>query len=170
MKIGRNEPCPCGSGKKFKKCCSAPSCPQVVEIELSPSELVEARASAFLRNDFGFIYDTFHPDSSFRKQFPVRDEYLEYGRSTLTDDYRIEDCRVLQEKIDGHMDGTGAQVLFYLRVHYQGQLLEYFELSEFQQINDRWYYLQSHKLERQEFDGKLDDITFEDVLKGGICF
>lgn len=21
MKIGRNDPCPCGSGKKFKKCC-----------------------------------------------------------------------------------------------------------------------------------------------------
>ena len=20
-KIGRNEPCPCGSGKKYKKCC-----------------------------------------------------------------------------------------------------------------------------------------------------
>lgn len=24
-KVGRNEPCPCGSGKKFKKCCDAPS-------------------------------------------------------------------------------------------------------------------------------------------------
>ena len=24
-KIGRNEPCPCGSGKKYKKCCGAPS-------------------------------------------------------------------------------------------------------------------------------------------------
>jgi uncharacterized protein len=23
-KVGRNEPCPCGSGKKFKKCCGAP--------------------------------------------------------------------------------------------------------------------------------------------------
>ncbi|HEY4002386.1 MAG TPA: SEC-C metal-binding domain-containing protein [Candidatus Xenobia bacterium] len=22
-KVGRNEPCPCGSGKKFKKCCAA---------------------------------------------------------------------------------------------------------------------------------------------------
>lgn len=22
-KIGRNTPCPCGSGKKFKKCCAA---------------------------------------------------------------------------------------------------------------------------------------------------
>jgi hypothetical protein len=24
-KTGRNEPCPCGSGKKFKKCCIPPS-------------------------------------------------------------------------------------------------------------------------------------------------
>jgi hypothetical protein len=24
-KIGPNEPCPCGSGKKFKKCCGAPN-------------------------------------------------------------------------------------------------------------------------------------------------
>lgn len=24
-KVGRNEPCPCGSGKKFKKCCDAPT-------------------------------------------------------------------------------------------------------------------------------------------------
>ncbi|MEW6664997.1 MAG: PBPRA1643 family SWIM/SEC-C metal-binding motif protein [Thermodesulfobacteriota bacterium] len=23
MKVGRNEPCPCGSGKKYKKCCGA---------------------------------------------------------------------------------------------------------------------------------------------------
>ena len=23
IKIGRNEPCPCGSGKKYKKCCGA---------------------------------------------------------------------------------------------------------------------------------------------------
>ncbi|RKY40214.1 MAG: hypothetical protein DRP85_09010 [Candidatus Makaraimicrobium thalassicum] len=23
VKIGRNDPCPCGSGKKYKKCCQA---------------------------------------------------------------------------------------------------------------------------------------------------
>ncbi|MEA1960510.1 MAG: SEC-C metal-binding domain-containing protein [Bacillota bacterium] len=23
MKVGRNDPCPCGSGKKYKKCCGA---------------------------------------------------------------------------------------------------------------------------------------------------
>lgn len=25
QKVGRNEPCPCGSGKKFKKCCGSAS-------------------------------------------------------------------------------------------------------------------------------------------------
>lgn len=25
QKVGRNQPCPCGSGRKFKKCCGAPS-------------------------------------------------------------------------------------------------------------------------------------------------
>ena len=24
-KVGRNDPCPCGSGKKYKKCCGAPN-------------------------------------------------------------------------------------------------------------------------------------------------
>jgi preprotein translocase subunit SecA len=24
MKVGRNDPCPCGSGKKYKKCCGKP--------------------------------------------------------------------------------------------------------------------------------------------------
>lgn len=29
-KVGRNEPCPCGSGKKFKKCCGAEGAPATV--------------------------------------------------------------------------------------------------------------------------------------------
>ncbi|MFY9327767.1 MAG: SEC-C metal-binding domain-containing protein [Georgfuchsia sp.] len=29
-KIGRNDPCPCGSGKKFKKCCGADGAPSTV--------------------------------------------------------------------------------------------------------------------------------------------
>ena len=30
-KIGRNEPCPCGSGKKYKKCCLKNNKPAAVE-------------------------------------------------------------------------------------------------------------------------------------------
>ncbi len=28
MTVGRNDPCPCGSGKKFKKCCAAKGEPE----------------------------------------------------------------------------------------------------------------------------------------------
>jgi uncharacterized protein YecA (UPF0149 family) len=27
-KVGRNDPCPCGSGKKFKRCCLTPAAPR----------------------------------------------------------------------------------------------------------------------------------------------
>lgn len=29
IKVGRNEPCPCGSGRKFKKCCDGPTPPRL---------------------------------------------------------------------------------------------------------------------------------------------
>ncbi|MDG2764764.1 SEC-C metal-binding domain-containing protein [Vibrio parahaemolyticus] len=29
-KVGRNDPCPCGSGKKYKKCCGAPDKENVI--------------------------------------------------------------------------------------------------------------------------------------------
>jgi hypothetical protein len=45
-KIGRNEPCPCGSGKKYKKCCesalSAPAAPVTPRLKLSDWMPVEA--------------------------------------------------------------------------------------------------------------------------------
>ncbi len=47
--VGRNDPCPCGSGKKFKKCCGNPKLSarniQVVqEGEISLAEKISALA------------------------------------------------------------------------------------------------------------------------------
>lgn len=44
MKIGRNEPCPCGSGKKYKKCCintasAAISNPRFIDMDLELDNL-----------------------------------------------------------------------------------------------------------------------------------
>ena len=39
-KIGRNEPCPCGSGKKYKKCCErleTTSLPNIQTLSQEPS-------------------------------------------------------------------------------------------------------------------------------------
>lgn len=31
MRIGRNDPCPCGSGKKYKKCCLSKDVPDIYQ-------------------------------------------------------------------------------------------------------------------------------------------
>ncbi len=37
MKIGRNEPCPCGSGRKYKKCCLKPATPTEKQEKTKPA-------------------------------------------------------------------------------------------------------------------------------------
>jgi len=46
MKVGRNEPCPCGSGKKFKKCCGSAG------EEKAPSASGKAKKSNVIKVDF----------------------------------------------------------------------------------------------------------------------
>jgi tetratricopeptide (TPR) repeat protein len=40
--VGRNDPCPCGSGKKYKKCCGAPDGPEGGPRNLDDERMVQA--------------------------------------------------------------------------------------------------------------------------------
>ena len=88
MSIGRNDPCPCGSGKKYKKCCfkkdqvesrlSAES-PDIEEV-IGPDASIytvwlkwrEARA----RSDFNFLYDTILSGSSLAESVGDREAFV----------------------------------------------------------------------------------------------
>ncbi len=166
MHIGRNDKCPCGSGKKYKKCCLNCLSEQNAGADLTPAQLVSARAQAFNNNDFAFIYDTFHHQSNFCRQFPERNNYIAYGKSTLCNDYQIKSCTILQEQVAV----TTAQVLFHLAINYQGTSEEYYELSEFQLVDKCWRYLHSNKLPCNDFAGTIDEITIAHVAQAGICF
>lgn len=37
--IGRNEPCPCGSGKKYKRCCGVGAAPKLTQPKTDPSQM-----------------------------------------------------------------------------------------------------------------------------------
>jgi len=54
----------------------------------SPSQFILARVDAFKRCDFGFIFDSYHRDSNFRRQFADRDEYIRYGWANLGKEFR----------------------------------------------------------------------------------
>ena len=160
MKPGRNQPCPCGSGRKFKHCCLDSPRAEIaspIDPQLTPAELVNARCDAFQRGDFDFIYDSYHPDSPFRGLYPQRQAYLRQGRVELLRDYRIRQCRVLRQEVGE----TEARVLFYLATTYQGRAGETFELSRFTLTVDGWRYHSSLKMDRQEFSGAIEEIDWE---------
>ncbi len=168
MKTGRNEPCPCGSGLKYKKCCLLVSA-SLAEIELLPVQLVAARARAFADGDFAFIYDSYHCNSPFRRHFPARDEYLNYARNDLQGRYRIHSCRILCD--DAPVAGE-ARVLFFLDLEYGGERHQTLELSRFLQTAGGWRYHSGHKVNREQLSGPLEEITMAEVEERaeGICF
>ena len=54
-KAGRNDPCPCGSGKKYKKCCLANSEAEDVSAVVEPMEAVIDRIDALSNQVPGLI-------------------------------------------------------------------------------------------------------------------
>lgn len=44
-KIGRNDPCPCGSGKKYKKCCGDESKKRTFNATVLPSSKIQMPTS-----------------------------------------------------------------------------------------------------------------------------
>ena len=128
---------------------------------LSPSQLVLARSRAFTEGDFGRVYDSYHPDSNFCRQFTDRQAYLDYARSVLAADFVIHECRILREKVEGDQ----AHVIFYLDTVFRGQQAESFELALLLRTPDGWRYHSGQKLLRSEFAGKIDEIDRDDFEK-----
>ena len=49
-KVGRNDPCPCGSGKKFKKCCAhKPLGPRKITVQKAGAGFMQRMQSATAR-------------------------------------------------------------------------------------------------------------------------
>ena len=80
-KTGRNDPCPCGSGKKYKKCCL----PLGVrfddeEDDEQPEKSTNEIFDDFLRSSYDKPYDLM-------QNYPRREPFAEEGRRTITEFY-----------------------------------------------------------------------------------
>jgi SEC-C motif-containing protein len=129
--------------------------------QLSPSQLILARCRAFSGGDFGFVYDSYHSDSNFCRQFPDRQAYVDYARTALAADFIIDECRILREKIEE----VQARVIFYLDIRFRGQRIETFELALLLLTGEGWRCHSGQKLLRSEFAGEIDGIDWDDFEK-----
>ena len=127
----------------------------------SPSDLIIARSEAFARGDFGFIFDTYHSESNFRRQFSDRDDYLEFGKAGLGADYEITRCQILQEQesIDE------GQVIFLMEMKVQGAVQQYVELAWLHREEKSWRYHRGQKVTQDEFPEDPRSLSFADFAK-----
>lgn len=124
----------------------------------SPAELILARSQAFSRGDFGFIFDSCHSASNFRRQFPERDEYLQFGQANLGQDYQIINCTVLAERVES----SESQVIFLMELKFHGILQRYAELAWLERENNNWCYHRGQKMTAEELPDNPETITFAD--------
>ncbi len=127
----------------------------------TPPELILARSDAFSRGDFGFIFDSYHSESNFRRQFVERNEYIEVGSTSLGQDFQITHCQVLQ-----HLEeGDEAQVIFLMEMKAHGTVQRFAELAWLRQENDTWRYHRGLKIANDELPENPLALSFEDFSK-----
>lgn len=134
----------------------------------SPSALILARAEAFRRCDFGFIFDSYHADSNFRRQFPERDEYVRYGWASLGKDFRILACSVVREAVADR----AARVILLMEIELHGARQRYAELAWLEDDGAGWRYRCGQKLPQDDWPvpAPLLDFCHFDTVKDKVLY
>ncbi len=127
----------------------------------TPSDIILARSEAFSRGEFGFIFDTYHSGSNFRRQFVERDEYVEFGKESLGQDYQITGCQILQHQ----ENDDEAQVVFLMELKVHGALQNFAELAWLRLEDDSWLYHRGQKITNEELPERPQSLSFADFAK-----
>ncbi|MCK4507207.1 MAG: hypothetical protein KAU27_01615 [Desulfuromonadales bacterium] len=127
----------------------------------TPSEMILVRSEAFSRGDFGFIFDTYHSESNFRRQFIERNEYIEFGKASLGQDYQIVGCQILEHQ----ENDDEAQVIFLMELKVHGTLQSFAELAWLRQENDAWCYHRGLKIPNEDLPENPQSLSFADFAK-----
>ncbi len=125
-----NEPCPCGSGRKYKRCCRPF---HRGEVAAEPGSLVRARYSAYALGLASFIMDTTHPGG------PMWQMDADFWRQTIdrfTAAMRFHGVDVLGAQVEEDR----AEVYFHARMSRGGEDAGFREHSLFLRQDGRWLY------------------------------
>ena len=103
--VGRNDPCPCGSGKKYKKCCLGKdeTAPPHVEEPTGPSaEDNAARQFAEMEAELGYLDELMHEaehaieDGHFERAEDIHREIRHHSPLTIHSAYLLGKLRTAQ--------------------------------------------------------------------------
>jgi SEC-C motif domain protein len=125
---------------------------------MTPEDFIAQRFHDFLAGDFGAIWDSYHPESNFRKAFPDRQAYCQYGAEELAGSLEYRECRVLLCDVVENR----ARVMLLNRFTDGAATHLFFEYANLVASNGNWRYYSGARLEREKFPGPPEDLSWED--------
>lgn len=130
LKISVNSPCPCGSRKKYKKCC------KIYHNGVNPKhalELMKSRYSAFVLEDAKYIMKTTHKDN------PDFTSNLQSWNNSILQFSKNSDFLGL-EIIDFIDDENISFVTFKALISQDNKDISFVEKSKFLKEDNMWKY------------------------------
>jgi Fe-S-cluster containining protein len=115
MTTERNEPCPCGSGKKYKKCCGVTAHPGKEELIQTNRAIAYSGAIGWQREQFCFSYAAQKKDNIGRLEDKTRQELASQGKTiscakgcwsccTLFIEASLQECEAIVQYLYRHED------------------------------------------------------------------
>ncbi len=129
-----------------------------------PESLILARAEALRSCDYGAVWDSYHPESNFRRQFPDREEYVRYGWNHLGKDFKVRACTIVRVA----EEPGEARVIFLMDFALHGERQLYAELAWLERGGEGWLYRCGQKLSADDWPvpgPQLDFTHFEAVTE-----
>lgn len=125
-----SDKCPCGSGKLYVDCCE----PIIKGLEKAETAeaLMRSRYSAYVKNEFEHVYNSYHPDT--KKHFSI-DAIKEQA-----DEIRWVGLTV-NEVEKGQSQDDDGYVTFSAQYQMNGQSHYINEKSHFVRVNGDWLYV-----------------------------
>lgn len=116
--LGRNDPCPCNSGRKYKKCCQrahrtqreaekhSAAVEDLIDESTHPWGMYKLLEQVRDNNMYGLFYDMTHEQGPFRKQFASKTEFIQAadsGKEALVAGPEADLRRIRHDGPDTHL-------------------------------------------------------------------
>lgn len=171
--LGRNDPCPCGSGRKYKKCCQRahrlqketekknPQAHELIGAKTIPWKVFKLLGQVQKNNGLGVFFDMAHDEGPFRERFEEKSAFIEAidaGDEVLPAAPVFElahirldppDTFLLLREDDPKQDTVRFQLVVLRPNEFDGDG----ESRDVDHAGPRVWDVQHHKVDRSELDG-----------------
>ncbi|WP_321392019.1 hypothetical protein [uncultured Desulfuromusa sp.] len=123
---------------------------------MTPLQFLNKRFSALMSGDYGFVYDSYHCDAPFLRQFHDRKDYIDFARQQLAS-IVVTDWRCLRHRI---IDEKQQESLLVMNITVGERTQFFYELALLIETGSGWRYHSAQKLGVDDYTGSPDLIDF----------